>query len=83
MNNWYTYKLLADSYAADRHRDADAHRRARAGARQAARPAGGASSRRGARSAWRSFIAAIRSRRPAAAPDLAAGIVRRSAGVRC
>ena len=27
--NWYAYKVLADQYAADRRREADAHRRSR------------------------------------------------------
>jgi hypothetical protein len=37
MNSWYTYKVLADSYGADRRREADKHRAARRAGRRGRR----------------------------------------------
>lgn len=88
--NWYAYKVLADTYDADRRRQAEEHRRARQGARvhrarRAKAPVGSpaegtrrAAVSHAARSGrWASIVARLR-RRPATTvvPDLRPSISR-------
>lgn len=72
--NWYAYKVLADTYDADRRAQAASHRRARQAARAARvrqeldtveHAAAGVTAGR-----LRSMVARVRSRRPAPAPGV-------------
>ncbi len=64
--NWYAYKVLADTYDADRRAQADSHRRARQAARQARirRDLDAAESvaRAATPGRWRSIVARLRTR---------------------
>ena len=64
--NWYAYKVLADTYDADRRAEAASHRRARQAARQAhARKdveAVEAVARAASPTRWRSIVARLRTR---------------------
>ena len=75
--NWYAYKVLADTYDADRRAEAARHRRARQAAHagrerhEAETPRIGATGRVAGR--WSSIIARLRRRQPAAATGPALG----------